>query len=117
MINNNVLHNIDVIILPLLDQYRHGADDEKLTMLNSLEDSFKSITSTFGRSMSSIEFKMSPREIEICNFIRSGLTSKEIASQLRLAFNTIETHRTRIRKKLKIEGKRISLVSFLRNLA
>jgi PAS domain S-box-containing protein len=59
--------------------------------------------------------KLSAREMEICNLIKSGAYSKDIANTLNLSELTIHKHRERIRKKLGIANKDISLTSFLRN--
>ena len=45
--------------------------------------------------------------------IRHGLTGKEIAELLHIPFYTVESHRTRIRRKLNLAGKKINLASYL----
>lgn len=45
---------------------------------------------------------LSSREIEILKFIEQGKLSKEIAEQLNISVNTVNTHRQRILKKLKV---------------
>jgi DNA-binding NarL/FixJ family response regulator len=45
---------------------------------------------------------LSPREIEIVQFIAQGLIAKEIASKLNLSTHTIYTHRKNIMKKLRL---------------
>jgi DNA-binding NarL/FixJ family response regulator len=47
---------------------------------------------------------LSTREIEIISAVRDGFTSKEIAEQLRLASKTVEIHRYKILKKLKLRN-------------
>lgn len=58
---------------------------------------------------------LTPREMEICNLIRSGASSKEIADSLSLSPLTVNKHRERIRKKLVISKKNINLASFLKH--
>jgi DNA-binding NarL/FixJ family response regulator len=72
--------------------------------------------SSFGRRISDKAVKLSPREIEICNMIRNGSTSKEIADLLNLTLKTVETHRVNIRRKLKLAGKDINLISYLQSI-
>jgi DNA-binding CsgD family transcriptional regulator len=55
-------------------------------------------------------------QIEICNMIKNGITSKEIASLLNISLGTTERHRNNIRKKLDIVNKDINLSSVLRSL-
>lgn len=65
----------------LVKERQDGADDPK-TLLSSL----------------------SVRQIQIISGIRSGHTSKEIAGQLQLAPKTVEIHRYKILKKLKLSN-------------
>ncbi|MHC4453627.1 MAG: helix-turn-helix transcriptional regulator [Planctomycetota bacterium] len=58
--------------------------------------------------------RFTAKEIEVCNMIKNGLTSKEIASLLNISFLTIEKHRVNIRRKLGIINKDINLTSFLK---
>ena len=59
---------------------------------------------------------LTQREIEICNMIKSGLTSKEIARVLNVSYRTVETHRNNIRNKLEITKKGINLITYLKSL-
>lgn len=47
---------------------------------------------------------LSPREREILTLISHGHTSKEIADKLGVSVGTIETHRTRLMKKLRLRN-------------
>ncbi|MCX6356103.1 MAG: helix-turn-helix transcriptional regulator [Candidatus Aureabacteria bacterium] len=60
--------------------------------------------------------RLTPREIEICNMIKGGLSGKEIAELLRISFKTVERHRNDIRRKFKIVGKKVNLITFLQNI-
>ena len=44
------------------------------------------------------------REKEIIRMISEGKTSREIAEFFKISENTVKTHRTRIRKKMKVGG-------------
>lgn len=59
-------------------------------------------------------YRLSPREMEVCQLIQLGRTGAEIAGLLNLAFETIQTHRKNIRKKLGLRGTRTSLHAYLR---
>ena len=72
--------------------------------------------SEFGVELSKIKSELSSKEIEICNMVRSGLSTKEIAETLNLSPRTIDTHRTNIRKKLKLSNQKINLPNFLKKL-
>ncbi len=47
---------------------------------------------------------LSDRELEVFRLIGQGLKTQDVAQQLHLSVNTIETYRDRIRAKLNIEG-------------
>ena len=59
---------------------------------------------------------MTPREIEICNLLKNGLTSKEIGNLLSVSSETISKHRFHIRKKLGIKNKNENIVTILKAL-
>ena len=44
---------------------------------------------------------ISTRELEILNLLSEGLSSKEIANQLYISYDTVRTHRNNILKKTK----------------
>ncbi len=56
--------------------------------------------------------QLTGRELEIINFIKEGLSSKEIASKFFIALKTVEVHRHNILKKLKLKNS-TSLVNFV----
>lgn len=58
--------------------------------------------------------RLSPREMEVCQLIQLGRSGKEIAELLNMAFETVQTHRKNIRKKLGLKGRKTSLFSYLR---
>ena len=59
---------------------------------------------------------LTEREIQIINFIKEGLSSKEIAEQLNISLKTVEVHRHNILKKLKLKNS-ASLVNFINSTA
>ncbi len=59
---------------------------------------------------------LTEREMQVINFIKQGLSSKEIASQLAISLKTVEVHRHNILKKLKLKNS-ASLVNFINTSA
>jgi DNA-binding NarL/FixJ family response regulator len=55
---------------------------------------------------------LSPREMEIISYIKEGLTSKEIAIQLKISLKTVEVHRYNILRKLNLKNS-AGLVQFM----
>lgn len=56
--------------------------------------------------------KLTEREIQIINFIKQGLSSRDIAASLQIRLATVEAHRYNIFKKLKMKNA-ASLVNFV----
>jgi len=50
------------------------------------------------------KLSLSPREIEVIQLIKSGMTTKEIAKKLKISYFTAETHRKNIKLKVGIKG-------------
>lgn len=59
---------------------------------------------------------LTPLEIKICMLIKTDLSNKEIAATLHLAYNTVRTYRTHIRKKMHLKGDEDDLNNFIRRL-
>jgi DNA-binding NarL/FixJ family response regulator len=58
---------------------------------------------------------LSKRELEIVQFVSSGLSSKEISDQLHLSLKTIEVHRYNILKKLDLPNS-AAMVNYVNHL-
>jgi DNA-binding CsgD family transcriptional regulator len=58
---------------------------------------------------------MTPTEIAICNMIRNGMRTKEIAEMRGISEATINRHREKIRRKLKITNQDVNLATFLQS--
>ncbi|EPR43478.1 transcriptional regulator, LuxR family [Desulfovibrio sp. X2] len=61
--------------------------------------------------------RLSPREMEVCRLVQLGRSGKEIAELLQVSFETVQTHRKNIRKKLGLRGRESSLFAYLRTKA
>jgi PAS domain S-box-containing protein len=58
--------------------------------------------------------KLTPRELDVCDLVKNGHSTKEIADKLNVSSETIQKHRQSIRKKLQIDRRGLSLASYLR---
>ncbi|MCQ9206258.1 MAG: helix-turn-helix transcriptional regulator, partial [Omnitrophica bacterium] len=105
---------INELIMPNLKKLRLKGASEKY--VNLLSHNLKALVSPFGRRITDRKIKLTPREIEICNMIKCGLTSKEISNILNISYQTIEQHRKHIRSKLEISNKNVNLTSYLQSL-
>lgn len=112
-INENIQSNLENFIFPIIDKLKLKTENANIKFLELLEENLKDITDPFLKNTPKTFQVLTPRELEICNFIRNGLSSKEIAISLNLSPQTIEKHRNNIRKKLDLK-RNINLVSFLK---
>ena len=60
--------------------------------------------------------RLSPREIEVADLVRAGLSSKEIGDLLGISETTVERHRHNIRRKLGVKRGTASLPTYLSTL-
>lgn len=115
-IKEGVAMNVEQVLLPALKKIRRKGTAIDKKYIDVLEKNLKDMTSSFGIRVSDKQIKLSPREVEIANLIKNGISSKEMASMLNISFKTIETHRNRIRKKLEITRKDVNLTTYLKTL-
>ncbi len=113
-IENNVMANVDMLLLPILEGFWINEESQK--HIDLLRSNLEDLTSSFGRRISEERAKLTSREIEICNMIKNGLRSKEISTLLVISVQTVEKHRAKIRNKLGISNTRLNLASFLHTL-
>lgn len=108
--------NTEKLLLPLLARLKRKSTSPGHRDLEMLERNLKNLTSQFGINISQGVSGLSARQIEICDMIRSGSTSKEIADLMHVSVRTVDTQRNRIRKKLGISGKDVNLFAHLQTL-
>jgi len=114
-LQEDILSNVEKVILPSLEKLKGRSSRLENKHINAIKQSLLELTSGFARQASSDKFKLSPKEMEIANLIRQGLSGKDIAKSLSMSFKTVETHRFNIRKKLGLLNKDINLASFLKS--
>ena len=116
MIKDEMLSSIEHLLLPILEKIRSDPGYTGNPQIDLLEKNVRGLASSFGQKISRASLKLTPREIEICNMIKHGLSNKEMAELLHISVHTIETHRDNIRHKFKLKKKKINLVTFLQGL-
>ncbi len=114
-IYKDVQANIDKIIMPILHEVELSLSPQQKQYAALLKTSLESITSPFVSQLSKSFLHLTTTEIAICNLIRSGLQTKEIAEIRRVSVGTINRHREHIRRKLKITNSEINLMTYLQS--
>ncbi len=115
-IKDNVVKNVDELLIPIIRKMKTQTAGRMIVYIDLLEKNLEELASSFGKKISAAELKLTPREIEICSMLKSGLTSKELAEVLHISVKTVARHRESIRKKFDIQHKRINLFTFLQQL-
>ncbi len=110
-----VQSNIDKIVIPMLNSMLLTAGKHQKDMLHAVINSLNEITSPFASRLSSEFSSLTPQELLICNLIKEGMSSKEIAQARGLSFATVNNHRANIRRKLSLNNKEINLRTYLAN--
>lgn len=80
-----------------------------LLNIKSFKDEFR------GNEQSEEFVSLTHSESIVCNYIKAGYSTKEIAEKLNLSIDTIHTHRKNIRKKFGITDKCINLYSYIKS--
>ena len=106
--------NILTLVEPHLDKLkRSGVDNRQASSIKIIESTLNNLVSPFVRTSIAMNLKLSPAEIQVANLIKQGKTSKQIAELLGLSSQTIDKHRSHIRKKIGVTNKDISLRELL----
>jgi DNA-binding NarL/FixJ family response regulator len=115
-IYENMQLNIEKVVMPILLALTPAVADNKRKYLDILRNSLEEITSPYtGRILNQFR-TLTPVEVNICNLLRNGLRSKEIADLRGVSAATISRHREHIRRKLKIANQPVNLTTYLQSL-
>ncbi len=113
-VHEAIADNVDKILMPVLRALdgEIPAQQKKYTAL--LRKHLEDISSPFINRLTAAFGVLTPLEVEICNLIRDGLTTKEIAQFRHVSPRTIAKQRERIRQKLQLKGEETNLATHLR---
>ncbi len=107
--------NVEKILLPILHALALQLPPSQKKYAEMLRTNLEEITSPFISQLSLSYHSMTPTEIAICNMIRNGMRTKEIAGMRGVSEATINRHREKIRRKLKITNQDVNLATFLQS--
>lgn len=113
MIGASIQAKIDKIITPIFYALVAEMDDRQLMYLDLLKRNLADIVSPFVEGNQDILTKLSPAELLVCDMIKHGLSSKEIANIRGISPATVNRQRESIRSKLGLTNRDINLVSYL----
>ncbi|MFC1987308.1 helix-turn-helix transcriptional regulator [Chloroflexota bacterium] len=112
-IHQDIKTNVEKILMPILNSLALQLSPSQKKYAEMLQANLEEITSPFISQLSLSYHSMTPTEITICNMIRNGMRTKEIAEMRGVSEATINRHREKIRRKLKITNQDVNLATFL----
>lgn len=117
-IEQAMVSNLKRFVLPYLDGLEHQQTAKEIgTYVNIIRTNMEQLISPVSKNLSGAYLDLTPTEIKVADFVRQGKSTKSIAGILNISPSTVEKHRNKIRKKLKILNKKINLETFLNSLA
>jgi DNA-binding CsgD family transcriptional regulator len=114
-IYRDIKTNVDKVLMPILLALALEIPPTQSKYVEMLKTNLEDITSQFVRHLSNSYQSLTPTEITICNMIRNGLRTKEIAQTRGVSSATVNRHRENIRRKLKITNDSVNLATFLQS--
>lgn len=111
-----IAENYLLTVAPLIDHLKSmNLPPSQAYLLETLEFNLKHINSVFRIKVRSATKRLSDREIEICQMIRAGKNSQQIAQALGLKLQTVMVHRKHIRRKLGLRRGSVRLSVYLQS--
>jgi len=112
---DDIFDNLLQISNPFIAKIRQG---DRYILMKDLESFEGDLNDLVGKDLDLFAEGvklLSNREYEVCQLIKEGKTTSEIAGELNISVQTVERHRKSIRKKLRLTNLNINLSVFLRN--
>jgi len=114
-IQTDIKMNVEKILVPILNGLALQLSSSQQKYLDMLRSNLQEITSPFISHLSSSYHAMTPTEIAVCNMIRTGMRTKEIAEMRGVSEATVKRQREKIRTKLAITNRDVNLATFLQS--
>jgi DNA-binding NarL/FixJ family response regulator len=111
-----IMSQVETAVLPILERAMEDSSAGVRTMLEEARTNLHEITSPFVEHLARRFSRLTPREVRVCQMIRRGKSSKDIAKVEGTAKETIDGHRKSIRRKLGIANSKVNLAAFLQSL-
>ena len=97
-------------IQKLIVEMRQKKDDD---IWNEFEAYFTKVNPEFYSKLNQLFPDLTPNEKKLCAFLRLNMSTKDISSITYQSVNSIAVSRSRLRKKLNIQGEDKNLINFL----
>ncbi len=114
-IHLNIQTNVDKILMPILHALAMELQEPQRKFVDLLKRNLEEIVSPFVSRLSNTHLSLSPTEVIVCNMIRSGMRTKDIARMRGISVATVNRHREHIRKKLNLTNSEVNLMTYLQS--
>lgn len=101
------------IVQDIIRELQAGQDEHDW---KEFEAHFTRVHTTFYQTLQERFLSLTPNERKLCAFLRLNLTTKDISAITQQSVNSITVARTRLRKKIQIDGEDVQLIDFLQSL-
>ena len=115
-VHRNIHANIEKIIMPALHDLALQLPKAQRAYVELMRTNLEEITSPFINQLSRKYHSLTPTEVNICNMIKNGMRTKEIAQLRGISEATVNRHREHIRRKLEITNSDINLATHLHSI-
>ncbi len=116
LMQRQIQTNIDRVVKPIISRLEQSAALKNHQLFELLKTCLDDISSPFINELDRRFARLSPRELEICNLIKAGLSTEAIARTFNTSINTVNNQRKQIRRKLKLSGESANLRMFLQSV-
>jgi len=114
-IKQDIRTNLERFIKPILNALTMQLPADRQMYIKMLETGLEEITSPFINRLTTENHSLTLTEVAICNMIRAGMRTREIAGIRGVSEATINRHREKIRKKLRISNQDVNLATYLQS--
>jgi uncharacterized protein YerC len=112
-IRKDIQANVEKVLMPIVYALLTEVPAPQKRYVDLLRDNLMEVSSPFINQLTDKFRSLTPTEISVCNMIRTGLRSKEIAETRGVSTATISRHRERIRHKLGLANADVNLTTYL----
>lgn len=114
-IKQDIRLNVERVLKPVLDALALQLPADRQHYVEMLGEGLEGITSPFVNRLAESYRSLTPTEVAICNMVRAGKRTREIAVMRGVSEATVNRHREKIRRKLQITNQEVNLASYLQS--
>jgi DNA-binding CsgD family transcriptional regulator len=114
-IKNDVRMNVEKVLKPILNALEQQLPADGRSYVKMLASGLEEMTSPFISHLATAYRSLTPTEIVICNMVKAGMRTREIALMRGVSEATVNRHREKIRLKLKITNQDVNLAAYLQS--